>query len=1242
MAQRGRVNRRARAKERGGQAAPSHTPVGAEPFDPSLPPTIVAIGASAGGLEALEELFSSLRADTGLAFVVVQHLSPDFPSMMDELLARQSRMQILQARDGMKAEPNVIYLRPARRTLLISDGCFALHNEDESAHLSLPIDAFLQSLAQEQEKRAVAIILSGTGSDGTKGAAAIRERGGTVLVQEPSSARFDSMPRSILERNLATASAVPAALAEIIQRLASGLPIPTDEAGGDEDLGLDPETVILRLLQRRCGTDFGYYKMSTVGRRIRRRAEMARLDNLAEYAAKLKAEPDEIDLLTKDLLIGVTAFFRDPEAFEAVEDKVLPSIVSEMGPGRQIRVWVPGCATGEEAYSIAILLSEAARAAGTEINAKIFATDIFPPALERAARGVYEEESLANVAPELIERYFEPVNGRHQVKPTLRRLVVFSTHNLLKDPPFTRMDLISCRNLLIYFNDTAQRKVVSLFHLALNVGGLLFLGSSETLSEIADEFGIVDVRWRLFRKLRDIRLKDSLRLLPPSELRPDPQLTEARLPASRAVIPAPPQMRRSLAKAYDAILARYAPAGVLVDRQGLIVHVFGEARKYLSIKPGLFSANLSDSVSDELRHTINAGLERMRGAKPTAFARHVPFVDSGKSVKVTIERLDVVNWSEEEYCIVVFDDSAPAPRVQGDHIGEDSPISLGDIELYARRIKELEQELQVTEESLQSTIQEMETTNEELQATNEELMSANEELQSTNEELHSVNEELYTVSAEHQRKIDELLEVSADLQHVLTTTDVGVVYLDQELCLRRYTPAAATVFNLLERDIGRPIEHIRPRFHQFDLPSAIRAVGVDGRVREHEVDVEERSYLLRILPYEISDRRAGFGLTVIDITERKRSEQALKVSQSRLSAVVETAVDAFVVIDDRGLVQSFNPAAEKIFGYSASEVIGRRVDMLMPGPARHEHQSYVETYLKTGEAKVIGVGREVEAMRKDGRSILIDLVITEWRSGDHRYFTGIMRDITERKRIEAELAYRHAEIRRANAHLDQFAYIVSHDLRAPLRAVSNSAQWIIEDLSGHPDDNIQEHVQRIREHTERMYKMLDDLLKYSRVGHEDAPPEAIDLDELVLEICRPLVGTGVNAKVLGPVRTFTAARAAIDLVMRNLIENALCHNDRDKVNISIKCNDEGKRLRFEVSDDGPGISPEHHDRIFLPFRKIESRGRTAGSGMGLALVKRAVEDNGGIIEVVSDPASGRGTVFKFSWGKARPDFKRLR
>lgn len=983
---------------------PASDAAGAE--RPRRPVRIVAIGASAGGLEALELFFDAMGPDSGAAFVIVQHLSPDFPSVMDELLARHTRMKIRTVKSGMEVEPNVIYLRPARQALIIEQGHLVLTQEDKTTHLNFPIDAFLKLLASDQKEAAIAVILSGTGTDGTLGAAAVRDAGGTVLAQEPDTARFDSMPRTVIERNLANGVASPKMLPRMLQRILSGEPLQVADEHEDDAAG-DPERHILQLLQRRCGTDFGHYKKTTVGRRIRRRAEMAHFDTLAAYAAKLEQEPEEIDRLSKDLLIGVTSFFRDPEAFNVLAEKVVPRIMANVSAQRPLRVWVPGCATGEEAYSIAILLLEHARNEGIELHAKIFATDIYRQALERAGRGVYDEAIVKPLGPELLARYFDVAGDHYVVKQQLRRYVVFSVHNLLKDPPFTRMDLVSCRNLLIYFDEVAQHTAMMLFHFALDRNGILFLGPSETVSELADEFGVVDQHWRIFRKLRDVRLRESLRLPSSISLRDKPAANaDVRFPSPAVVGGGAARgtpHRRGLAKAYDAILDRFVPAGVLVTRDGTILHVFGDAHRYLEFKGGRFSPLITNAAAEELRHTISAGLERMRGRNTAPFVRRVQCTlgnEREKTFKVSVERLNGSDWQDEDYCMVTFDEVA---RAKEGAKARQRVESIGTIELYQERIRDLENELRVTEESLQTTIEEMETTNEELQATNEELMSANEELQSTNEELNSVNEELLSVSAEHQRKIDELVELTMDMDHLLKSTDIGVIYMDSELRVRRLTPAIARTFNLLEQDVGRPIEHITARFHHPELIDEIKSVLSGNPASEHEIAVEDRAFLLRIRPYQVGADTGGVVLALIDITQRKHIENALRASETRLSAIIETAVDAIVIIDEKGIVQSFNPSAEKIFGYSGDEMVGKNVAMLMPEPIRSAHDGYIKSYLETGVGRVINTGREVEGCHKDGSKIALDLALTEWSLEGRRYFTGIMRDISARKERERHI-----------------------------------------------------------------------------------------------------------------------------------------------------------------------------------------------------------------------------------------------
>lgn len=913
----------------------------AEPDSAQLmePVRIVAIGASAGGLEPLEEFFDQTPADTGLAYVVVQHLSPDFKSMMSELLTRHSPLEIRHISDGMAVEANKIYLNPARKLLTLSNGCLYLSNA-EARELNLPINFFFRSLAEQLGIDAIGVVLSGTGTDGAQGALAIQQAGRTVFVQEPASARFDSMPRAVIEEAPSTAYGRPSEIPSLIQRVIAGEKIEQLQIEEFKSLG-EPISTVIHLLQERYLADFNYYKQSTVGRRIARRVQLKGIGDLSEYAAMLQNDPDELEALYRDLLIGVTSFFRDREAFDSLSVNVVPSLLDRMRGGQEVRVWVAGCASGEEAYSLAILLSEAAREADVPLALKIFATDLHPKSLENAGKGIYSSDSLRGLQRDIQERYFLPTGDEFQIRQDIRQLVVFTKHNLIKDPPFTRLDLVSCRNLLIYLNDEAQRKSIAVFHFALRQRATLLLGPSETTGSLSDEFEVIDQRWRVFKKRRDTRLLEAARLLPRS-VRSDQVASSDRQPtltfgSTGKYSTASIRLEWStLMRVYDAVLANYVGTSVLVSHAGELLHVFGDAERYLSVRSGGFSARLVDLIDDHLRAAVSAGLDRMRSNQLSEFKKVVRIPQDGttqqQSVQVTIQSVNVDNAFEFAPAIVMFSEvQEQADTISlsdGDGDQTDNQSFLLD------RIRDLEQELHYSEETLQNTIEELETSNEELQATNEELMAANEELHSVNEEVHAVNEELYTVSTEHQLKIDELLELTNDMDNLLQSTDIGVVFLDRDLNIRRITPAIAETFNILPRDIGRPISHVTLRFEFENLEQALRSVMENGIPVERGVQVDNTDFLLRIRPYQ-----------------RQNSE---------ITGAVLTAVDV-------------------------------------------------------------------------------------------------------------------SDLARANRELVQFADIVSHHLKTPLRAIRNAAQWIVEDLSDQPDETVRDHIGKLTQYTDRLGSMLSDL-----------------------------------------------------------------------------------------------------------------------------------------------------------------------
>ena len=859
------------------------------------PIRIVAIGASAGGLEPIEQLFEALPTEPGVAFVIIQHLSPNFQSMMDQLIARHTRIRIVHAEDQMDIEPNAIYLNPPRTELSISDGKLHATAYPDKDMLTLPIDAFFSSLADDQKERAIGIVLSGTGSDGARGSLHIVQNGGAVIAQAPSTAKFDSMPRKVIETVASALTAEVQDMPEILQALIEGTEIPHRIPESLEEN--DPESKILSGLQKSYGTDFSYYKKATIHRRIQRRALMKRHASLEDYHESLLHDKDEMDTLYCDLLIGVTEFFRDKEAFEVLKSQILPLLVSQMSPENQIRIWVPGCATGEEPYSIAILLSEVARRNGLPLNIKIFATDIHFRSLEIAAAGCYPVESIAQIPEPLLNDYFDFTDQQYRVKKSLRSQVVFSTQNLLRDPPFTKIDLISCRNLLIYFNEQAQKNVLSFFHFSLREKGYLFLGSSETVGNLEKEFASIDKRWRIFQKRRNTKIREASLFFPKTSRLKDEKDDRLFLRDTRsqnlALAKRESLARQALFGAYDRLLEQYAPTGFLVNDSGELVHIFGNADKFLQVRKGIFSNRLVDLVIKDLKLLITASIEHALAIKHnTEFDRTIQIKDEkGNSVRLKIKVAKIQNTdSLSSFLLIILEEKRKIEAEQPSQSSSDA--ALNEESIYLNRIGELENELRSTSESLQTTIEELETSNEELQATNEELTASNEELQSTNEELHSVNEELYTVSAEHQRKIVELTELTDDMDNLLRSTQIGTIFLDADAKIRRYTPAATKAFNLMPHDVGRPISHVTCRFDADGMEEQTLQTIATGLQRSREIECDGVTYLLTILPYQTElETITGAVITVFEIQELKRTQEEVRKEREFYKTVVNLQND---------------------------------------------------------------------------------------------------------------------------------------------------------------------------------------------------------------------------------------------------------------------------------------------------------------------------------------------------------------
>lgn len=851
---------------------------------PAIEFPIVGIGASAGGLEAIERFFDNTPTDTGMAFIIVQHLSPDFKSLMDELLARHTKMPIHKVENGMAIQPNGIYLIPPKKNMVLSDSKLLLTDQDASGGLNMPIDILFRSMARDAGGRCIAVVLSGTGSDGSRGLQAIHDAGGLVVVQEVDSAGFDGMPRNAIATGVVDVITKPEKIASrIVEYVRSPGDFVPDERAAEEIEQEDEMASLFRLFRSRFGLDFRAYKPTTINRRLERRLTMGKCDTLRAYVDLLESDVDELEALYRDLLVEVTHFFRDAEAFGILQREIVPQIIANAEEGGQIRVWAPGCATGEEAYSLAMLFHEHLGPNPRSLNVKVFATDVHTRSLETASLGSYSAESVSRLTPERKDRYFSQHGSIFHVSQELRKMVIFAPHDITKDPPFTKLDLLVCRNVLIYLEQAIQQRIVAMYHFGLKVGGYLMLGPSETVRPFEREFDTVNQQWKVYKKLRDIRLRDTagMSMLPPLHMPVRAQISPLASPSSSTEWTVP--------KAFESLLAKYVPPSLLVNEHFELEHTFGEARKYLSQPTGRPTLEILKLMDGDLRMALSAALHRAARQNSTVVYRGVKTQvgEEEQLVKLTIEPYSPGN--KKFFLIGIEDLETPKRSAKDEETYEQDFDPHGE---SAERITDLERELNFTKESLQSTVEELETSNEELQATNEELVASNEELQSTNEELHSVNEELYTVNAEHQRKISELTEVTSDMDNLLQGTQIGTIFLDRELKIRKFTPSIASAFHVLEQDVGRPIEHIAYNLDNPELMQDIETVINGTEIVERKVRSKNgRPFFQRITPYALPDGEiGGVILTFTDVTaieeaSREAERRAEELERSNLELV---------------------------------------------------------------------------------------------------------------------------------------------------------------------------------------------------------------------------------------------------------------------------------------------------------------------------------------------------------------------
>jgi chemotaxis methyl-accepting protein methylase len=844
---------------------------------------IVGIGASAGGLEALEQFLSHVPEGSGMAFVIVQHLDPTHKGVMPELLQRSTGMKVVQVKDQTKVQPGRVYVIPPNKDMSVLHGVLHLLEPVSPRGLRLPIDFFFRSLAADRGERSVGIVLSGMGSDGTLGLRAIKEKGGLVLVQEPSSAKFDAMPRSAVDSGMADFTApsgdLPGKLIAYLTHapLMAGVGLPPE---GKTRSALEKVVILLRAHN---GNDFSLYKKNTLYRRIERRMNIHQIDKIATYVRFLRENPHELELLFKELLIGVTSFFRDPASWEQLRDLAIPALLSTRPAGRRMRAWVPGCSTGEEAYSLAMVFKEALEQAKPKgiVPIQIFATDLDRDAVDKARQGLFPNNIAADVSPDRLDRFFIKEENGYRAGKMIREMVIFAPQNVIMDPPFTRLDLIICRNLLIYLAQEVQRKLMPLFHYSLNPGGMLFLGSAESIGGFSDLFAHVSSKSRIFR-----RIDSPLRAEPvefPSSFAPA-------LPALHEELetPKPGVSLQSLA---DQVLLRsYCPPAVLVNAKGDILYISGRTGRYLEPAAGKANWNIFAMAREGLRHELTRafGKARLQKGAVTLTGLKVGTDGGEKVVDMTVEAMEEP-LGLRGTVLVTFIEAAAAPPAKT-KAGGRAPKGSGrsaqgkDLE---RELHQVREELQITREEMQTSQEELKSANEELQSTNEELQSTNEELTTSKEEMQSLNEELQTVNAELQAKVDELLRMNNDMKHLLNSSDVATVFLDGDLNVRRFTTPATRIIHLIPGDVGRPLTDIASSLLYPALASDVREVLETLASVEKEIATGDgRWFALRILPYRTAENRIdGVVITLTEISAAKKLEEKLR-------AIIDESVPA--------------------------------------------------------------------------------------------------------------------------------------------------------------------------------------------------------------------------------------------------------------------------------------------------------------------------------------------------------------